>query len=368
MASTDGNADRRLMFMEALRRVPERFDFYQVLRRIEAGHPSLPRLGEARRPSAEPVRLSQEAELSFAVVNVTRVGQTRSGLPRVSVRFLGLFGPQGPLPLHLTEFVRDRERNHGDATFARFADIFHHRLLLMFYRAWRQAQPAATHDRPAEDRYRTYIGALFGHGSPEWQRPERELAQSKRHFAGRLARAARHPEGLAAILEGYFGVPVHVQTFSPRWVQLPRSQRSSLGGAIGRGTRRPGAGARGAPGNGAGFRGNDSAILGQSAVIGARVLDAQHHFDIHVGPLDRARYERLLPDGDWLGQAREWVREYCGEEFGVRLVPHLQAPEVPVMQLGRSGRLGWNTWLGRRRSEAPAADLCLPVSAAPAGI
>jgi type VI secretion system protein ImpH len=344
------------MFMEALRRVPERFDFYQVLRRIEAGNPALPRLGEARRPSAEPVRLAQEAELAFPVVNVTRVDQTRSGLPRISVRFLGLFGPQGPLPLHLTEFVRDRERNHGDASFARFADIFHHRLLLMFYRAWRQAQPAATHDRPSEDRFRTYVGALFGHGSPAWQRPELELAQSKRHFGGHLGRAARHPEGLAAILESYFGVPVRVQAFSPRWLQLPRSQRSSLGGANGPGTR------------GAGFRGNDSAILGQSAVLGARVLDAQHHFDIHAGPLKLAQYERLLPHGDWLGKAREWVREYCGEEFGVRLVPHLAAAEVPAARLGQAGRLGWNTWIGRRRGDGPATDLSLAVSAPPAGI
>ncbi len=363
MAGTDGNADRRLMFLEALRRVPERFDFYQAMRRMEAGNPALPRLGEARRPSAEPLRLAQEAELAFPVVNVTRVDQTRSGLPRVSVRFLGLFGPQGPLPLHLTEFVRDRERNHGDASFARFADIFHHRLLLMFYRAWRQAQPAATHDRPAEDRYRTYIGALFGHGSAQWQRPALELAQSKRHFAGHLGRAARHPEALAAIMEGYFGVPVRVQTFSARWMRLPSSQQSSLGGAVG-----PAAGANGLRGGGAGFRGNDSAILGQSAVIGSRVLDAQHHFDIHVGPLGVEAYERLLPDGDWLVKAREWVREYCGEEFGVRLVPHLEARAVPATKLGRSGRLGWNSWIGCRRSDAPANDLTLPVATVPAGI
>lgn len=354
MAGQDGDADRRLMFLEALRRVPQRFDFYQVMRRIEAGRPELPRLGEARRPSAEPVRLAQEAELAFAVTNVTRVDQTGAGVPRVAVRFLGLFGPQGPLPLHLTEFVRDRERNHGDAAFARFADIFHHRLLLMFYRAWRQAQPAATHDRPAEDRYRTYVGALLGHGSPQWQQPGRDLAQAKRHFAGHLGRAVRHPDGLAAILEGFFGVPVRVRTFSPRWMGLPRSQRSSLGGA-------------GLGGGGAGFRGNDSAILGRSAVIGSRVLDAQHHFDIHVGPLELADYARLLPDGDWLGKAREWVREYCGEEFGVRLVPHLQAAAVPAARLGRSGRLGWNAWMGRRRSGEPATDLSLPVSAGPAG-
>ena len=81
MAGTDGNADRRLMFIAALGRTPERFDFYQAMRRIEAGNPALPRLGEARRPSAEPLRLAQEAELAFAVANLTRVDQTRSGLP-----------------------------------------------------------------------------------------------------------------------------------------------------------------------------------------------------------------------------------------------------------------------------------------------
>jgi type VI secretion system protein ImpH len=351
-------ADSRRAFIDALGRTPERYDFFQVMRRLEAASPGLPRLGEARRPSAEPVRLAQEAELGFAVANVTRVDLTGAGIPRVFVRFLGLFGPQGPLPLHLTEFARDRERNHGDATFARFADVFHHRLLLMFYRAWRQAQPAATHDRPGEDRYRAYVGALLGHGSPSWYQPDRELAPAKRHVAGHLGRSVRHPEGLAAILERYFEVPVQVRTFSPRWMTLPSSQRSSLGGIGGPGT---------SSGGGAGFRGNDSAILGRSAVIGSRVLDAQHHFDIHVGPLDLPHYQRFLPDGEWIGRMLEWVREYCGDEFGVRLVPRLEAKAVPTAQLGRSGRLGWNTWIGRRRSPEPASDLSLPLSAAPSG-
>jgi type VI secretion system protein ImpH len=357
VAGQDGNADRRLKFIEALGRTPERFDFYQVMRRLEAASPSLPRLGEARRPSAEPLRLAQEAELGFAVANLTRVGRTGTGIPRIFVRFLGLFGPQGPLPLHLTEFARDRERNQGDATLARFADIFHHRLLLMFYRAWRQAQPAATHDRPAEDRYRTYVGALLGHGSPNWYRQDRELAQAKRYFAGRLGRSVRHPEGLAAILAAYFGMPVTVRTFTPRWMNLPRSQRSRLGGIGGAGTL--------GGGGGAGIRGNDSAILGISAVVGSRVLDAQHHFEIDAGPLDLATYLRLLPDGEWLGKVREWVREYCSDEFGVRLVPRLQAAQVPALQLGGAGRLGWNTWIGRRRSTEPASDLSLSICASP---
>ena len=33
--------------------------------------------------------------------------------PRLLVHFFGLFGPDGPLPLHLTEYARDRRRNHA---------------------------------------------------------------------------------------------------------------------------------------------------------------------------------------------------------------------------------------------------------------
>ena len=44
----------------------------------------------------------------------------------------GLLGPNGPLPLHLTEYVRERLRHHADPTFARFLDLFHHRFALFF--------------------------------------------------------------------------------------------------------------------------------------------------------------------------------------------------------------------------------------------
>ena len=72
----------------------------------------------------------QDTAIDFAPAALSGVRPARGARPPViEVRFMGLLGPNGPLPLHLTEFVRDRERNHGDASFARFADVFHHRLL-----------------------------------------------------------------------------------------------------------------------------------------------------------------------------------------------------------------------------------------------
>jgi type VI secretion system protein ImpH len=55
----------------------------------------------------------------------------------------------------------------------------------------------------------------------------------------------------------------------------------------------------------------------------------------------------------------DWVRQYlCFElDWDVRLA--LKKEDVPPVRLGRTGRLGWTTWLGRRRGDLDAADLCL---------
>ena len=72
------------------------------------------------------------------------------------MRLFGLFGPNGPLPIHLTEYARERLQHGGDATLCRFLDVFHHRFLALFYKAWAQAQPHVNRDRPAQDRFVVY--------------------------------------------------------------------------------------------------------------------------------------------------------------------------------------------------------------------
>ena len=63
------------------------------------------------------------------------------------MRLFGLLGPNGPLPIHITEYVRHRLRHAGDPTLSRFLDLLHHRFLALFYRAWAQAQPHVNRDR-----------------------------------------------------------------------------------------------------------------------------------------------------------------------------------------------------------------------------
>ena len=218
---------------------PWRYDFFAAMRAIEAFNADKPRLGTARRPMDEPLRLGQTPDLSFAPAALHAVlPRTDRSPPRVEVRFFGLFGPNGPLPLHLTEYARERLLHHGDATFARFADLFHHRLLLLFYRAWAQAQPVVSLDRPNEDRFADYVGSLIGIGSPTLRRRDAAPDHAKLFFAGLMTRQVRNADGLASLLSGFLQRPVRVEQFAGNWLVLQKAERSRVGRLIG-GRRQP---------------------------------------------------------------------------------------------------------------------------------
>jgi len=326
----------------AMAAAPHRYDFFQALRLVESHHRDKPKLGTARRPADEPVRLGQAADLPFAASSLSAVNlHDRYGKPRIEVRFFGLFGPNGPLPLHMTSYARERRLHKGDETFGRFADMFHHRLLLLFYRAWAQAQPAVSLDRPEEDRFADYVGSLIGVGGREWRERDAAPTHSRLGFAGILSRQVRNADGLGHLLSGYLAMKVGVEQFVGRWMPLPAAERTRIG-------RR------------AASRRVSTSQLGSSAVLGRAVFDRQHHFRVHIGPLQLPAYEALLPSGTALPAVEALVAQYVGLEFGWDLRLELDKTQVPACRPGRYGRLGWTTWLGRPQGQQPAALNLIP--------
>ena len=145
---------------------PWALDYFAVLRRLETLATGTPRWGRALLPSAEPVRIGQEPSLAFAPASFSRFEPgTDKAPPRLAQLFFGYIGPNGPLTVHLSDFIRERALNHGDRTWLAFLDTFSHRFALHFYRAWAQSRPAVALDRPGEDRFRLQIGALIGTGT-----------------------------------------------------------------------------------------------------------------------------------------------------------------------------------------------------------
>ena len=250
-----------------------------------------------------------------------------------------LIVPDGPLPLHLTEYARDRRRNHGDRSFQSFADIFHHRALSLFYRAWANSRPTVSFDRPKQDRFAFYVSALIGMATQGLSGRDAMPDLTKLHFAGLLSAQTRNAEGLGQILSEFFTMPVRVESFQSTWLPLPASDFTRLGD------------------------GQRTAELGKSALLGKRVWSRQHKFRVVFGPLDLADYERLLPGGLSLHRLIPIVRNYAGDAliWDVNLV--LRANDVPPTRLGGYGRLGWTTWLTPRRARSDAADLFLDASA-----
>lgn len=312
-----------LTLLREIEHAPWKQDFFQVLREFECAHPTRPRIGMSVRPQDEALRLGQDPSMSFAPAVFSAVQAGKNGAPpRLVQQFFGLFGPNGPLPLHLTEFARERLLHHRDPGLVRFLDLLHHRPLTLFYRAWAQAQPTVSFDRPNDDRFSTYVGALVGMGTPALRQRDAAGDHVRLFFSGLISRQVRTAEGLRAVLGGYFRLPVRIVEFAGHWMKLPEEELTRLG------------------------NGTAGCVLGRGAVLGRRVWDRQHRIQVCFGPLDYAQYEALLPGGAALHRLVALMRHYLGLEIDWDLRLSLACREVPTARLGNQSRLGWTSWLG----------------------
>lgn len=324
MASQERSAGPDLTRLAALIEAPENFNFFQALRLIEAMHQDGPRLGMSRRPSEDPVRLAQAADLAFPPSTIKSFAEDEAGVPKLTQLAFGLFGPNGPLPLHMTEFARDRQRNMDDPTMVAFADMFHHRMLSLLYRAWASGQPAASSDRAEDDAFSRKVGALAGFGGVALEGRDAMPDVAKKHFAGLLAASPRSEAGLTAIVTQLFDTPVEIESFVGSWLHLEPGDRGQLG----------------------------NAVLGGTASVGEKTWSRSACFRLRIGPLSLSEYARLLPGTPGFKRLAAIIRTYVGDtlEWTANLI--LDADEVPPSVLGQAATLGRTSWIGRR----PARD------------
>ncbi|MFK0380187.1 type VI secretion system baseplate subunit TssG [Pandoraea sp. NPDC090278] len=310
---------------------PWKLTFLGLLRHLAACRPDLPPIGQATRPHDEPFRLGQQAALTFAPREIAQLQQRPEGL-KVQLFGLGMLGPNGALPIHLTEMVRERTESHRDSTTADFLDVFHHRAHTQFYQAWSRSQAAAGLDRSGDEVFSRYIGWLAGNDADE-------ISASPLPSHARLAasahqvREARNPDGIAASLAHYFGVPVRLDEYVLHWIAIDPAEQSHLG--------RPGA----------------SGVMGQGAMLGEMVPDRQHKFRLVIGPLDLQDYLHFTPNGRDLPALVEWVRAFVGFEFEWEVELQVRPQSAPTAVLGTEERLGWSTWLGEPNPDRPITGM-----------
>ena len=142
-------------------RSPYSYEFFQAVRVLERmGNGESP--GGFSNPSTEVVRFSAHQSLAFPASQIQSLQQRDAGPPLMVVNFMGLTGPQGVLPVAYTSLVMERLRGR-DSTMRDFFDIFNHRIISLFYRAWEKYRFPVSHERGRESRVSHY---LFGSDGP----------------------------------------------------------------------------------------------------------------------------------------------------------------------------------------------------------
>ena len=314
--------------------------------------PDCPRaaVGGDASPNREVVRFRALPSHSFPPGPIHAVqppgGQTAgeaADLPaEMVVAFMGLTGPSGVLPQHYTQMVIDRTRRK-DYALRDFLDLFNHRIIAHFYRAWEKYRFAITFedaalDRPeSEDLFTRCLYCLVGLGTGGLRHRQAVRDDTFLYFGGFFAHFPRSAVSLECMVQDYLQLPVAVRQFQGQWLHLTENDQTQLPSSAspeGRNNR-----------------------LGVDALVGQRVWGVENKFRLRIGPLTYHHFRRFTPGGDWLERLCQLVRSYVGPEFDFDVQPVLKAAEVPWCQLGGDGaELGWNTWIRSRPLPADADD------------
>src|SRR5882757_420908 len=297
---------------------PWRFDYFSVLRHLERVHENQHRIGDSATLRDELVLLGQDPFMDFSASNLARVEQPEDKPLRIFVKYMGMLGPQGALPLATTEEAYHYILANDDA-FPRFLDVFNHRFLQLFFRAWANSRPIAQHDRPKQDRFFAYIGSAIGLGSEPYRNLDSIPDASKLCFAGLLGAQAKSASRLVGALCGLFEVRAEVDEFVGTRLMLDVQEYTILG-----------------------KRHN---VLGEGAMLGRGVYSVQDKIRVRIYTQTLAQYMRFLPSGDLCEPLADLVYFYNGAQLDWDTELAIPSGAVEPIRLGQFGQLGWTTWM-----------------------
>jgi type VI secretion system protein ImpH len=318
---------------------PGRFSFFQAVRLLEwsarrdAGDPRKvvrTPVGEDGDPRAEAVKFRSDTRLGFPVSDVQAVAGDGAGPAAMTVTFLGLTGSQGALPDSYSDLVQ-RALKDKKGGLRDFFDIFNHRLISLFYRAWTKYRLAPSYEnslgRKEQDAVTALLSSLVGLGGDALRDRQAVPDALALHYGGTFSRRVRPAVVVEDLLSGALGRPVRVEQFRGDWCAVATTEQTRLPGP--------------------GVPDGQYCQLGVNAVAGARAWEVQGGIRVHIGPLSYAEFLDLLPGYPKAGQLADLVTLATGGvmDFDAHLT--LRADQVPPWRLGTDGgcRLGWNSWL-----------------------
>jgi len=300
------------------------FEFFQAVSLLQRLRDSMRPVGGFSSPEDEAVHFRVNQRLGFPASEIQHLEVSDDGPAEMMVNFMGLTGPMGVLPYAYSELMLERARAK-DHSLASFFDIFNHRAISLFHRAWQRARFPVTYAAGNRDLFSQYLLDLLGLGTTGLRDRQEIEDEALMHYISLIAMQSRSAVALEQVLTDYFDVPVDVQQFTGAWYGLDRSTQCEMN-----------------------EKESVSIQIGSGAMVGDAVWDRQGRVRVRIGPLSMERYNDFLPQGSAYEALRAITRFYSNDclDFEVQLV--LERSQVPTIELDLNGshpaRLGWVSW------------------------
>lgn len=330
MAGAERQSD--LALIREIAKDGRRYEFFSAVHLIHRLRTGGAPLGELGPLSREPLRFRHDPDLIFHASDISSLEIDSAGRVALTSSFLGLYGAASPMAIHFSEDVIAAE-NSDQPSLREFYDLFHHRVLSLFYRAWKKYRLDAGFTLAGDDastkRMLCFVGvdAYGTHKEPGLTRLEMlELAPL-------LAMKARSPRLLKLALGKLLpGIGVEVEQFVERRARIDDEDRFALG-------RR-------------------CHELGRSTTLGTHVRDRSARFRLLLGPVSYEECESLMPGGAKFPVLRRTVDQFTRGTLECEVDVLLREEEGPGFCLGstRGATLGVNTRLGGARSKTAASS------------
>ncbi len=357
MAATRRGAGSALI--DLLEQEPYKFDFFQAVRLLgilsaepEPGGSPQRALGFDGPPGREFVRFASDATLTFPSNSVSQINvPTHSEsnpagrrMHEMVTTFLGLTGANGALPHHYTRRVIDNLRNK-DQALAKFFDLFNHRTISLFFRAWEKYRfpflyehAALRSESKSSGHYIQMLLCLVGMGVHQRSSGKQVDVRRRLHvegeallyFSGHFAHFPRSAIGLQSVLAEYLGFEVRIEQFVAQWLYLDVDQQFRFSAERSE---------------------EANCAIGVNAVVGKRVRNFDSRIRVHIGPLTYAEFMRFFPTNPRFHALCQLIRLYIGPETDFDVQLSLYPQEVPWCRLGGGGdppQLGYNMWVRNR--------------------
>lgn len=338
-ADAQAQARAREIIMRALDDSGTGFEFVQAIRLLHRIYPERAAVGHWAHPDTEVARFVVPPVLSFPPSELGSIDlpneQDPTDTAELAVRFFGLTGTQGVLPHVYTEHASARARSR-DTAFRDFLDLFHHRAISLFYRAWERHHTLVPAERGAQDRLLDHLLDLGGFGTAELQERSGLPAATLASYAGLLSMRTRPAIGLAQLVRDHFGIPAAVEQFVGEWHPVSAGGQFDIGSD------------------------GDDGRLG-FAVVGDAVFDPHARVRLRVGPLTRAQFDAFLPGGSAHDRLAALARTYADAQVGIDVQLVLARTAVPQCALNDpdTPKLGFGTWLQSRPMTRDPDDVTL---------